>query len=161
MKTITYDDTKWKLVPVEATKSMRKSVQIEMMSPYGMSHGISASFIYDIMLSVAPQPPETPINQCDGWSRGTRFERGFAERKPLTRDQIAQMLVDSHSTAYIVIQIDLPQLINPLDQMVEETLANKYLCTSAQINELRSKVKLIVIVDYHVECCLSFFVVSS
>ena len=74
---------------------------------------------------------------------------------------IAQMLVDSHSTAYIVIQIDLPQLINPLDQMVEETLANKYFCTSAQINELRSKVKLIVIVDYHVECYLSFFVVSS
>ena len=52
----------------------------------------------------------------------------------------------------VVVRITLPELSEPLTEMVEETLTRNWQCTAAQINELRQKVeqgqiRLILILD--------------
>lgn len=51
MRTITYDETQWQLVPKEPTRSMILDGQSRMWS------GIRPA--YEAMLAAAPQPPAT------------------------------------------------------------------------------------------------------
>lgn len=55
MKTITYDETKWKLVPVEPTPEMVKA----MAAAYLDQHGYADAFIkamYASAIAAAPAP---------------------------------------------------------------------------------------------------------
>ena len=73
MKTITFDETKWKLVPIEPTKEMEKSafLNVEINHFPGFNSGTEArNSIYYAMLSAAPEyKPEADEDgfvQCDG-----------------------------------------------------------------------------------------------
>lgn len=59
MKTITYDDTKWKLVPIEPTRDMKESGYMQL--PIIGAESVGADRITDMykaMLSAAPRPEE-------------------------------------------------------------------------------------------------------
>ena len=66
MKTITFDETKWKLVPIEPTKEMdRAAMRKTSQASYG-----DAIDAYSAMLSAAPdyepEADEDGFIQCDG-----------------------------------------------------------------------------------------------
>lgn len=68
MKTITFDETKWKLVPIEPTKEMEKSafLNVEINHFPGFNSGTEArNSIYYAMLSAAPE--YKPEADEDGW----------------------------------------------------------------------------------------------
>lgn len=68
LRTITYDDAEWQVVPREPNEAMVRA-------------GLAASFTankYLAMLAAAPEPPAQQINQCDGCRRGLPVnERGI------------------------------------------------------------------------------------
>lgn len=68
IRTITYDDTLYQLVPKEPTLNMHKAYRDVL----AIGSELDAAMVYRSMLSAAPTPPAQP-----------------AERVPLTPDQLA------------------------------------------------------------------------
>lgn len=66
MKTVTYDETKWKLVPLEPDENMIKAGLDSVMNdrPLGFAQ-YRTTLAYKAMLSAAPTPEEPAAQRYD------------------------------------------------------------------------------------------------
>ena len=87
MKTITFDETKWKLVPVQPTREMLMAALDADNASYD-NHQYVLTEQWKDMIGAAPTvPPQEPVTMADEWicEMAKRYAETIVERHGHTR----------------------------------------------------------------------------